>query len=132
MRTRIVEATNGFNWGKFLVAQFDEEWATRTAIPAEQQFESEYGEEMPLLSRCGWSYEHRVILDLQTGEGAVFRPGGYAKADLEKHKIWVCPLFEPFLEWVYTQDLTDVTTLPRMVELPNALSAMQGYRREGK
>lgn len=71
------------------------------------------------------------VLDLQTGEGAFFRPGGYAAADLEKHRVWVCPLFEPFLEWLYRQDLTDLGQLPRLVELPDAEFAMRGYRRAG-
>jgi hypothetical protein len=43
----------------------------------------------------------------------------------------VCPLFEPFLEWLYEQDLTDLSTLPRRVELPDAEFSFTGYRRPG-
>jgi len=92
MHTKIVELTNGFNWGKFLLGRFDaEEWARRPSI------EHPYAEHLPLLASIGWGPEHVWILDLQTGEGACFRPGGCVKADLEKHKIWVCPMFEIFL-----------------------------------
>ena len=60
---------------------------------------------------------HLVVLDLQTGEGAIFMPGGLAAADLDKHGIWVCPLFEPFLAWLYKQDLSDLDALPAVVEI---------------
>lgn len=87
----------------------------------------------PLLAQLGWGPEHLWVLDLQTGEGAYFRPGGYAKADLDRHKIWVCPMFEPFLTWLYKQDLSDLDALPAGVELTEdeAPSAMHGYRRGG-
>lgn len=123
MRTQIVEATNGVNWGKFMVARFDpQEWARRSVLP---DFPS------LLLREVGWSYDHVWVLDLQTGEGALFRPTGLARADLDKHKIWVCPLFEPFLEWLYAQQPFDVAELPKLVELPEAESALYGYRRPG-
>jgi len=86
-----------------------------------------------LLSTRGWSHDHVWVLDLETGEGACFRPGGLAHADLNKHRIWVCPLFEPFLEWLYDQDLTDLTVLPDLVTLTlkEAPFSMFGYRRPG-
>lgn len=88
LKTRIVEATNGFNWGKFMVMQFeDDEWTAHSAITTDVG---------PLLPRLGWTKGHVWVLDLQTGEGALFRHGGSAIQDLNKHKIWVCPLFEPF------------------------------------
>jgi hypothetical protein len=76
----------------------------------------------PLLSVCGWGTGrgYLIVMDLQTGEGAIFRPGGYAHADLEKHQVWVCPMFEPFLEWLYKQNRHALDALPRMVELPDA------------
>lgn len=126
MKTKFIEASNGVNWGKFVLGRFDAaEWKTRSA-----------GE--PTMTRAlivsqGWTEEHIWVLDLATGEGAYFRPWGLASYDLEKHRIWVCPLFEPFLTWLYKQDLTDLDKLPPKVELSlkEAPFAMQGYRRPG-
>ena len=124
MTPKIIEATNhpnGINWGKFLVARFDQnEWTKRSDIS-----------KTPLLRSLGWSEEHLWVLDLQTGEGALFWPGGSAHHDLNKHQIWVCPLFEPFLTWLYQQDLTDLNKLPDIVVLRDAPSALAGYRRPG-
>jgi hypothetical protein len=126
MQTKLVEVTQdrekGFNWGKFLLGRFD---------TAEQAYQSKIDVGRALLSARGWSPDHLLVLDLETGEGCLFRPGGLASADLEKHKVWVCPMFEPFLEWLYRQDLTDLNTLPDVVELPTAPGAMTGYRRPG-
>ena len=77
--------------------------------------------------KAGRAYKLR----LQTGEGAMFRPGGSPAADLDKHAVWVCPLFQPFLAWLYEQDLTDLDALPAHVELPDAEFAFAGYRRPG-
>jgi hypothetical protein len=122
MKNVFIEATNGpQNWGKFMVARFDAEWARPSAI---EPFRS-------LLGAVGWAHEHILVFDLQTGEGAIFKPGGLASADLQKHRIWVCPLFEPFLAWLYRQDLTDLDRLPKHVDLPDAEFQMFGYRREG-
>jgi hypothetical protein len=120
MRVRFCEVTNGpgSNWGKFMVARFDEEWARVSLIDGG-----------PLIGSRGWTDQHVLVFDLQTGEGAIFLPGGYAHADLEKHKIWVCPLFEPFLEWLYQQP--DPLAIPARIDLPNAEFAMYGYRRPG-
>lgn len=123
MKLCLIEATNGFNWGKFAVGRMDDEWHWTSSI------ELSYG--MPLLDQLGWTHKHLWVLDLQTGEGAFFKPGGYAKADLDKHKIWVCPLFEPFLTWLYDQDLADLTKLPAYVELPHAEPAPRVPRRPG-
>lgn len=124
MQTKIIEATNikhgGYNWGKFMLGRFDEERSTFSAIDGRRS----------LLAACGWTPDHLLVVDLQTGEGALFRPGGSTRADLDKHRIWVCPLFEPFLMWLYRQDLSDLEALPAMVEL-DAPSAMAGYRRAG-
>jgi hypothetical protein len=131
MLTKFVEVTNEvggrpFNWGKFMVARFTEgEWARQSNEPVAGMIR------LPLLDMIGWGARHVIIFDLQTCEGAAFLPGGYPKADLEKHKIWVCPLFEPFLEWLYTQDLTNLDALPNYVFLKDAPADMKGYRREG-
>jgi hypothetical protein len=125
MRTRFIEAgqgPNGPNWGKFLVAQFE---------PGEWALHSHVDEAHGLLRSQGWTERHLWVLDLATGEGAFFLPGGSARADLAKHRIWVCPLYEPFLTWLYQQTFTSVNELPTYIELPDAPAAMHGYRRQG-
>jgi hypothetical protein len=124
LKTKIIEATQdketGFNWGKFLLARFDTEW--------------EYVSQMdhrPLLRGRGWTLDNILVVDLQTGEGCIFRPIGLASEDLRAHAVWVCPMFEPFLEWLYQQDLTDLDKLPAVVELPGVPGEMSGYRRPG-
>lgn len=128
METVFIEATQPAadwglrNWGKFAVARFDTaEWERRSAIS-----------DLPvsLLGQRGWHPRHVWVMDLETCEAAGFSPGGSARADLDKHRIWVCPMFQPFLEWLYDQDLTTLSALPQVVELP-AAGAMAGYRREG-
>ena len=132
MRTKIIEAVQSKaepgNWGKFLVGEFDEEWAHASQVDPDR---------VPLLRACGWWGRDRLwVLDLQTGEGAYFTPGGSAKADLDKHAVWVCPLYQPFLEWLYERHRENgghlsLDDLPDVVELPNAEFALQGYRRPG-
>ena len=123
MKTYVFEGHgSGGNWGKFLVGVHDSEWSWRSQIDDSR--------DSPLLGRIGWTREHIWVLDLQTCEGGAFRPGGYAKADLDKHRIWVCPLFEPFLTWLYLQDLSRIDELPQLVELDVPLE-FAGYRRPG-
>jgi hypothetical protein len=121
MNAIFIEVTNGAqNWGKFMLAQFDaQEWARRSAVAPGQS----------LIGGRGWTPEHLLVLDLQTGEGALFKPGGLASADLTKHRIWVCPMFEPFLAWLYEQP--NPMDLPPFIDLPDAEFAFQGYRRPG-
>lgn len=122
MRTHIVEATNGIqNWGKFLIGQFTEEWKHQSIVSPD------FGS---LLAQRGYTHEHYLVLDLQTMEGAVFTVGkGLARADLAKHRIWVCPLYEPFLVWLYQQP--DPMKVPHLVDLPDAPFAFAGHRRPG-
>ena len=119
-----MEVTNGPNWGKFLVARFDEEWELKSELTRD-----------PLLRSLGWWSDHYLwVLDLQTGEGALFSPGGHAHNDLKRHAIWVCPMYEPYLEWLYQwwrDGNRSIAELPRLVELPNAPFSMHGYRRPG-
>jgi hypothetical protein len=131
VKTKIIEAVQSKavpgNWGKFMVMVPEEEWAYRSQVSTE--FSG------ALLSALGWTWQHVWVLDLQTGEGAFFKAGGYPKADLDKHAIWVCPLFEPFLEWLYARwretGTLDLDALPEVVELPDAEFALRGYRRPG-
>jgi hypothetical protein len=124
VETRIIEAQQGpagLNWGKFMIGRLTSEWNVLSAA----------GKGRPLLRACGWSRcpEKLLVLDLQTGEGAWFEAGAGAREELKKHRIWVCVLFEPFLEWLFAQDLSDLRKLPRAVDLPDAEPAWSGYRR---
>lgn len=122
MKTKILEVTNGpMNWGKFMIGRFDGEWSRESMVAKGES----------LLSARGWTPAHILVLDLQTGEGAVFRPGGLPSYDLNKHRVWVCPMFEPMLTWLYKQDLTDIAKLPDLVDLKDAPFAWSGYRRPG-
>jgi hypothetical protein len=127
--TTIVELTNGINWGKFMLARFDsEEWGRRTLVDDSP---------FPLLMRCGWTFEHVWVLDLATGEGALFKPGGQVAIDLEKHRVWVCPMFEVFLGWFYAHPecWLDLAAVPQLITLTDeetrAASALYGRRRSG-
>lgn len=128
MQLKFIEVTNGqANWGKFALGTFTaEEWQQRAVIDGGS-----------MIAGRGWTPRHVWVLDLQTGEGALLKPGGSAKYDLDKHAIWVCPMFEPMLEWLYDRvgDAEDVaaaiTALPDHVDLPDAPFALSGYRRPG-
>lgn len=125
MKLHLFEATNGVNWGKFAVGRLEFEGVLwRSEIDDARR---------SLLPSLGWGDEHVWVLDLQTGEGAFFAHGGYARGDLQKHKIWVCPMFEPFLTWLYKQSLDALYELPQVVELTpdQAPAALHGYRRRG-
>lgn len=127
MKTHIVEVTNNdLNWGKLMVCVHD---AAEMSYQS-QMSPSKFG--TPLLRQIGYAGDEVWVLDLQTGEGARFRPGGLAAADLDKHRVWVCPMFQPFLEWLYAnQDLIKNWTLPATVNLPHADFDFRGYRRPG-
>jgi hypothetical protein len=131
METIIIEASHeiepgvyGGNWGKFMVARFTHE---------EMLVWSRIDQRSVIGGRGLDDRLHYLVLDLETKEGAIFRPGGLARADLQKHKIWVCPLFEPFLNWLYKQDLSDFSKLPTLVgfKFNEAGFDMAGYRRPG-
>lgn len=115
------------NWGKFMVGVLDHEWDWRSGVDAGR----------PLLRAIGWGHENIWVFDLQTGESCFVRPGGLASADLNKHAVWVCPLFEPWLVWLYGQlkgqrdYAARLDGLPKVVELPDAGFAFAGYRRPG-
>lgn len=120
MKTVFVDATSpSGNWGKFMVGVFDTEEVNRT---------SAVDGRLMVWGR-GWGPGHILVVDLQTGEGAIFRMGGSATADLAKHSVWVCVLFEAFLDWLYHQP--DPMNLPPLIEL-DVPFAMAGYRRNGR
>lgn len=134
MITKFIEVTNGpRNWGKFMLGRFtQEEWERESNLPdADERAVFTHGK-WSLLRQRGWTPDHLLVMDLETAEGAIFLPGGSASADLNKHRIWVCPMFEPFLEWLYAQrDWLKLDDLPNHVDLPDASFAMAGYRRPG-
>lgn len=122
METKIIEfASVEGNWGKFLIGRMDTEWEVPSNVDTDR----------PVMRFRGWSPKHLWVMDLETGEGALFMPGGYARGDLNKHRIWVCPLFEPFLTWLYQQDLADLSALPSAVQLEGVPLQTYGYRRPG-
>lgn len=134
METKLIEAGNGFNHGKFMVARFDHnEWNSRSALPPEYGSGGPVGSQ-PLVGGRGWGPEHIFVMDLQTGEGATFRHGGYADYDLEKHRIWTCPLFLPFLRWLYKQPIDEIFNLPSFVAFTeeDAPSSFAGSRGKGR
>lgn len=126
MITKFIEAHDAakFNWGKFAICKWElEEWSRMSVVDEETS--------VGLLHARGWSKHHIWVLDIQTGEGFCTTTDGSPTADLNKHKVWVCPMFEPFLAWLYEQDLTDLEKLPSIVDLGDVPTAMAGYRREG-
>lgn len=125
MRTKVIEAVSyseddqPMNHGKFLVGRLDVEYSRKDV--------DGYALLLPRWSPT----EHLFVMDIETGEGAMFRHGGLARADLTKHRIWVCVLFQPFLEWLYKQDVSDLDALPDTVKLTGIPLQMRGYRRPG-
>lgn len=130
MISHFIEASNDANYGKFLLLRFDEREAkTRTRLPGYRNSENIF----TFAGHRKLNPDMTFVVDLQTGEGASFDLRGSAKADLEKHKIWVCPMYEFFLSWLYQQnahsEIKDITRLPRYVQLNTDYFAFAGYRR---
>ncbi len=130
MRTHIIEATQAdseVNWGKFMLGQFTGEWMRQSELPLPEDMKLD----IPLLIQRGWGPHHFLILDLETGEGALFVKTPDLRIQLDtKHKIWVCPLMGPFLDWLSEQTWTTVDQLPTFVALPTTEGGLAGYRRE--
>ncbi len=123
MRTRFIEATNGHFWGKFLVGQFDEdEWGLKSATlvrPGQRKSRVEHG---LLGAWCGWSKDHFLLLDLETGNGTIWLPFGLVPYDVEKREPGrVCPLYLSTLlwlyEWVERRGWFDLDALPAMLHM---------------
>jgi hypothetical protein len=129
MDTKFVEAGHPGvgNWGKFIVACH-----TTAELQEPTQFPGCEGQRV--VSLAGNGARDMWVFDLQTGEG--FRvpvSERHAFSILEKHQVWVCPMFEPFLGWLlaYIDSHPNDwwSTLPRTVELPDAPFEMRGHRR---
>jgi hypothetical protein len=123
VETKIIETHGAGNWGKFLVARFTDEREYVSALP----------EARGALPLARWHPSTLLVLDLATGEGALFTPWGWHIADLRKHQVWVCPMFEGFLGWLYAQHLEgiDLVALPPLVHLPDNEFSLAGRRRHG-
>ncbi len=129
-----VDAQTGFggNWGKFAVGRWsNEELREKTKFPG---CEGQY-----ITSLRGHGMTHVWLFDLQTGEGARFHTNNPIPVDvrsqLKDHQIWVCPMFEPFMVWLWhhmtVTGLDWWEHLPRTIELPDAPFDTAGYRRAG-
>jgi hypothetical protein len=117
--TKIIEGSDGGAYGKWLVGQLDEhERSRKTSLPGYEGNASIWT--FAGARRFGADPGAVFVLDLQTGQGAVFNPTTSSSPDydLDQANIWVCPLFRDFFRWLYTQDLADVTQLPNFIDLP--------------
>jgi hypothetical protein len=140
MDTCFVEATNGFNHGKFMVGRLTAEEAQATSnlpgLEGEWLFHNSGG-------RRRFTPDRTLIVDLQTGEGCEFSLERHGLPHAEqaswelndRHKIWVCPLFEPFVRWlaVWASEHENWTIgqIPNLIDLKDAKFAFAGHRREG-
>ena len=115
VKTRIIEASDGRAYGKFMIGVFDTEWKRRSLIAQESGLR-----EISLLRQEGWGPEHILVVDLsRPGNGSIFspRPNGLPASDIAKRELEVCWLFEAFLGWLYQQDLKNLDALPELVHL---------------
>jgi hypothetical protein len=86
-----------------------------------------------LLPMLMTNYQILHILDMQTGEGAIFRFRGDPEGDRLRHQIKTSPIFPDFLAWLYQQDVSTLSTLPRIVDLdrPQLAERDSRYLRKG-
>ena len=120
MITHFIEASDGVAHGKFMLGRLGgHELGLRSALP---------GFEEQRLLRVGGlrrlNDRSTLVVDLQTGNGAAFFISrGLWSADLQRTgPIHVCPMFRPFLKWLYEQKvphppITAICDLPRYVEI---------------
>lgn len=131
MEIKFVEAghsrSDPGNWGKFMVGRYTgDELAEPTLFPG--------CEGQRVVSLRGFGSSKMWVLDLATEEGFLVPTTTFRAAHvLEKHQVHVCPLFEPFLDWLLDQIRAKLAgwwdDLPRTVELPDAPGELYGYRR---
>lgn len=90
--TKIIEAATSINWGRFLLQRFEEkEWSYESCFFRTSLWT---GTPPPPPPTALW------VLDLITGEGALFDLAKPLEEQLAQHQVWVCVLFEPFLAWL--------------------------------
>lgn len=122
MKTKIIEATNGVAYGKFLIGLYDNEWLIRPAIN-ETIDDPDLHTGMPVLRQEGWGPQSFLFQDLSNpGNGSIFRhnAAGHARDDVEQKNITVCWLFVEVLQWLYGQNIDDLDALPSLVQLTPA------------
>lgn len=126
MRTKILEATQGLNFGKFLVGELDDSEIGRS---------SSVHHGRTTLEACGFADVSgwRWVLDLQTREGVFVEMSRFGVRKLDQHQVWVCPLFEPTLHRLGELGPVPVRELPDLLELSydEAPFELFGYRRQG-
>lgn len=134
MLSKMVEVSDQVNWAKLMVSQFDNDelaYKSRVDTEAKSLLEAVAARRKEY---WGEAQQKRLVVDLQTDEGAWFlpHPERDPKVDLDRHQIWVCPLFYPFLQWLYRTNPVHVSGIPDVVELdPDDVIKFQGYRRPG-
>lgn len=132
MKQKFIEACQtpqGPNWGKFAVFQWE---------PTDWAYESAVDVGASLLRSRGRNPDSLLVVDLETNEGAWFRPGGSVEYDIRKKRIWVCVMFGSLLQWLYNQAteakkagrVFDIDDLPPVVYIPDTIDAAS-YRRPG-
>jgi hypothetical protein len=125
MKSKIIEVCQPqpINWGKFMLAQFDYNETSYVSAVTNS----------PLLVEIGYGGDIATwlwVFDLQTGEGAIFPVlnRGSIRHDLDKHKIQVCFLYEPLLEWLYQNYDGDIDKIPGYLEI-DAPKGLQDHHR---
>ena len=132
MEQVFVEVSDEANWAKILLMKFgSEDLLVRSKVSGDFLLKSVDNNRRV---KTGTNAEKVFVLDLQTEEGAFFFPRkeGNAKDDLESHEIWVCPLYLPFLIWLYANMPKELKEIPKLVEFPKSTHVhYQGWRRPG-
>lgn len=93
MITKLIETTDMFNHGKFLVGQMEGFELTQYLAIKDD------GRQLSHVLHA--SPSKFWVLDCATCEGAFFDFSNDAYYQLERHQVWVCPMFPLFLEWAF-------------------------------
>jgi hypothetical protein len=97
MLSKIIEVSDQANWGKMLVQEFDEAELARKSSVGDGETVLGATAARRSTFATGDPRDLRLVIDLQTHEGALFDLTTCApERDLDRHQIWVCPLFLPF------------------------------------
>lgn len=118
MKTKVIEVEEpvpGF-WCKFMIGVFTDEWGHRPVVDA-----PEY-EATSLLRQLGWSRDHYLILDLESGQGAIFHRGSHPEWDERTKGLSRNPMLVPLWKWLQTQDLDRIQDFPDKVTLEGPMS----------
>ncbi len=109
MQGIVIEATNGVEWGSFVVCSTqDADFACAT---------------LPLFQRAGWSTRSVWALDLRSGIGFMVWSDGLPTDVYPSVKD--SPLFRAFLSWLLTENLSSLDALPRYVDLSPDVRTIQ-------